>query len=113
MKHKPRAWPLLLAIAVLAGLGATSINAQFLGNPNYAGCGFPPYTSCTNPIPATYLSGSWIEDDSASEWTLTGNTAKPGTSGSVSGTELSRDQLYRSLTRAVVLYTRGHSHHQF
>ena len=78
----------LLAIALLAGGGAIEAFGQVIGNPANAGCGAPPYTACTNAIPATYLSGSWIEDDSASEWTLTGNNGKPGAGGSVTGSVL-------------------------
>jgi hypothetical protein len=45
-----------LVTAVLAGLNSTDAIAQaVIGNPANAGCGAPPYTSCTNQIPATML----------------------------------------------------------
>jgi hypothetical protein len=55
---------------------------------SFSGCGAGPYTSCVDPIPATYVSGSWIETDSSSEWTLTGNYAPPGGQGAITGTVL-------------------------
>ncbi len=53
-----------------------------------AGCSFGPYTSCIDPVPATYIGGSWIETDSSSEWTLTANNGSPGSTGNVSGSVL-------------------------
>lgn len=50
-----------------------------------AGCRTGPYTACTNPVPATYLSGSWIEQDGASEWQITANAGAPMTLSQVSG----------------------------
>lgn len=75
-------------VAIAFAVLSWRASAQVVGNPAYAGCGTGPYTSCTNQIPATYLSGSWIEDDSASEWTLTGNNGAPDVSGSVTGSVL-------------------------
>ena len=51
-----------------------------------AGCTTGPASSCIDPVPATFLSGSWIQDDSASEWTLVANNGAPMTFGQVSGT---------------------------
>lgn len=71
----------LLAIGLLTLGGSVAAMAQ-------AGCGSGPYTSCTDQIPATFLSGSWIELNGDSEWTLTANNGSPGTSGTVTGTVL-------------------------
>ena len=74
---------LRLACTVLLGCCFTcSLKAQHF---DWVGCP-SPYTSCTDQIAPTYLSGSWIEDDSSSEWTITADYAAPGASGSVTGT---------------------------
>ncbi len=75
----------LLAIVILTAWSSPFAAAQSAAN---SGCGNPPYTSCTDPVPATFISGSWIETDSASEWTLTANNASPGVAGTVTGTVL-------------------------
>ena len=38
-----------------------------------------------DPVPATFLSGSWIQDDASSEWTLTANNGAVSTMGTVTG----------------------------
>lgn len=58
------------------------------GDARNAGCAGPPYTSCADAIPATYVSGSWIEDDGSSEWTITGAYAPFSGTGSISGSVL-------------------------
>ncbi|HEX4809730.1 MAG TPA: hypothetical protein VH325_12410 [Bryobacteraceae bacterium] len=73
------------AAFVLATILCISLGADAQSN---ISCPSGPYTSCTDPYPATYLSGSWIETDGASEWTLTANNGKPGGSGTVIGTVL-------------------------
>jgi len=50
-----------------------------------AGCGRGPYTNCYDPVPATYLSGSWIETNASSEWQLTADDGAFMTFGQVSG----------------------------
>ncbi len=75
---------LAMTVVALAG-GSTTAWGQ---NPN-AGCPNGPYTSCIDPVPATYLSGSWIEmlpgGTIPAEWTITANNGAPGSSGNVSG----------------------------
>jgi hypothetical protein len=46
---------------------------------------YGPYTSCVDAVPATYLSGSWIEDDAASEWQITANSGEFITFSPVTG----------------------------
>jgi len=61
------------------------------GNPGgiASGCLSGPAYDCIDSVPATYLSGSWIEysgSDVPSEWTITeANNGQPGIQGSVSG----------------------------
>ena len=66
----------LSAIVFLAGISVAAGMAQLPPRAIYSGCG-PPYASCTDPVSATFLTGSWIEDDSSSEWTLTADYAPP------------------------------------
>ncbi len=69
----------------------SSVTVHTLGvnlPPDSTGCPFGPYTSCIDPVPATYIGGSWIEDDGSSEWTLTANNGSPGSAGNVSGSVL-------------------------
>ena len=80
-----------IEIGTIAGtvmLSSVPISAQFQGNPYNSGCSKPPYTSCTDAVPSTYLSGSWIQDNSASEWTITADNGSPGIAGQVTGTVL-------------------------
>ena len=53
-----------------------------------ASTGCPSGLPCLDDVPATYLCGSWIEDNSSSEWTLTANNGLPGGTGNVSGSVL-------------------------
>jgi len=69
---------LITHLTFLAGVSSAIVTAQY-------GCTSSNWASCNDPVPATYLSGSWIEDDSASEWTLTANNGTPGSAGTVSG----------------------------
>jgi hypothetical protein len=66
------------AIAFLTGMYAATAMAQ-------SGCGTSNWSTCNDPVPVTFLSGSWIEDDSSSEWTLTANNGNQGQQGSVTG----------------------------
>jgi hypothetical protein len=68
------------SVAIAVGLllcTGTFLRAQTTG------CAAGPYTSCTNPIPATFLSGSWVDTGSATEWEPSANNATPGTTGNV------------------------------
>lgn len=47
---------------------------------------YGPYTNGVDPALATYVSGSWIEDDAESEWSLTENGGAPLTFGTAVGT---------------------------
>ncbi len=49
----------------------------------YSGCSAGPYTSCVDQVPATYLSGSWIDSNDLAEWTLIGDNASFGVAGTV------------------------------
>ncbi len=74
--------------SVRLALVASAFLAQVAAQSGAFGCMYGPYTSCIDPAPATYLSGSWIEDDAESEWTLTANDGAPLTLGDVTGTVL-------------------------
>jgi hypothetical protein len=72
----------LLSVTALAFTYPGTAAAQTQPN---SGCSLPPYTSCVNPVPATYLSGSWIEDDASSEWAITANDGAPSQFSNVTG----------------------------
>lgn len=82
-RHLPTALVFAFGLITFA-LGSATAQPPFA----FAGCSFGPATSCVDPISATYISGSWIQDDSSSEWTLTADYAPPGGSGTVTGSVL-------------------------
>jgi hypothetical protein len=66
---------------VTASETAAGIGPQVLG-----GCTFGPYTSCTDPVPATFLSGSW-SDGGTGTLQITANDGSPAIdSSTASGT---------------------------
>jgi hypothetical protein len=64
-------------VLFLSCAGSITLEAQ------YTGCSAGPYSSCVDQIPATFLSGSWVDTGGQTEWTPTANNASFGVAGNV------------------------------